>query len=91
MGVVKALDSMDARAKGEAPVRTNARSRPDLWLFLSLMLAILLQSFLDHGDVRRLILAGLMFVPSILSIVRLAQIKGWVWQSMVLPSVCLIS
>jgi hypothetical protein len=32
--------------------------------------AILLQPALDHGDVRRLILAGLMFVPVILSTVR---------------------
>ena len=39
-----------------AGIPAKAQSRPDLWLLLSLLSAILLQPILDHGDVRRLIL-----------------------------------
>ena len=41
---------------------------------------------LDHGDIRRLILALIMFVPVILTTVRMSQIKAWVWPSVVLMS-----
>jgi len=61
-----------------------AKSRPDLSLLLSLLLAILLYPVLDHGDVRRLFLGALMFVPVILSTIRLSQIKGWLWRSSLL-------
>ena len=40
--------------------------RPDLLLLLSLLLVILMYPVLDHGDVRRLILGALMFVPVLL-------------------------
>ena len=49
--------------------------RPDLLLLLSLLLVILLNPVLDHGRWRRLVLGALMFIPVILSTVRLAQIK----------------
>jgi len=35
----------------------------DLFLLLSLLLVILPYPFLDRGDVRRLVLGGLMFAP----------------------------
>ncbi len=62
----------------------KAQSRPDLFLLLSLLLVILIYPVLDHGDFRRLILGGLMFVPVILATVRLSKIKGWVWPSVLL-------
>ena len=66
------------------------RSRPDLLLLLSLLLAILLTPVLDHGDWRRLVLAAVFFIPVILSVVRLAQIKVWVWPSVLLMLVNVI-
>ena len=65
----------------------KAQSRPDLLLLLSLLLVILMQPALDHGDVRRLFLVGLTFVPVLLATVRLSQIKGWVWPSILLALV----
>jgi len=59
----------------------KAQTRPDLLLLLSLLLVILIHPLLDHGDFRRLVLGGLMFVPLILATVRLSLIKGWVWPS----------
>ena len=49
--------------------------RPDRLLLLSLLLVILLNPVLDHGDWRRLVLSALMFMPVVLSTVRLAQIR----------------
>jgi len=49
--------------------------RPDLLLLLSLLLVILLNPVLDHGGWRRLVLGALMFIPVILSTVRLSQIR----------------
>lgn len=63
---------------------TRAQTRPDLLLLLSLLLVILVHPALDHGDFRRLILSGLMFVPVILATVRLAEIKATVWASVLL-------
>jgi hypothetical protein len=65
-------------------MQTNLQSRPDLLLLLSLLLAILLTPVLDQGDWSRLALAGVTFIPVVLSIVRLAQIKEWVWPSVLL-------
>jgi hypothetical protein len=62
----------------------KAQSRPDLLLLLSLLSIILVYPLLDHGELRRLLLAVLMFVPIILASVRLSQIKGWVWPSVLL-------
>ena len=61
-----------------------APSRPDLLLCLSLLLAIFLTPVLDHGHWRRLVLAGVMYVPVVVSVLRLAQIKVWLWPSVLL-------
>jgi hypothetical protein len=53
--------------------------RPDLLLLLSILLVILLNPVLDHGDWRRLVLAALVWVPVILSTVRLSQIRVRMW------------
>jgi len=39
---------------------------------------------LDHGDLRRLILLALTFVPVILSTITLSQKKQWLWPSLLL-------
>jgi hypothetical protein len=52
-----------------------------LSLLLSLLLAILLTPVLDRDGWRRLVLAGVTFIPVIISTVRLSQIKSWVWPS----------
>jgi len=51
---------------------------------LSLLLVIVLHPILDHGHVRRLILGGLLFVPIVLSTIRLSQIKRRLWPFVVL-------
>ena len=62
----------------------KAKSRPDLLLLLSLLLLILLYPVLDQGEVRRSILGVLLFVPVILATVRLSELKGRVWPSVLL-------
>ena len=54
------------------------QDRRDLFLLLSLLLVILLYPLLDHDDVQRLVIGGLMLAPLLLATVRVAQIKGWV-------------
>jgi hypothetical protein len=68
----------------------RAQSRPDLLLLISLLLLIFLYPVLDHGDVRRVIVAGLTFLPVILSTIRLSQAKSWMWPSVLLMLVILI-
>jgi hypothetical protein len=58
---------------------TQAQLRWDVLLFLSLLLLILLYPVLDHGDIRRIILGIVLFVPVILTTVRMSQVKAWVW------------
>jgi len=53
--------------------------RSDSLLLLSLLLVILWNPVLDHGDWRRLMLAALIFIPVMLSTVRLSQIKVRMW------------
>jgi hypothetical protein len=65
-------------------MQTKLHSRPDLLLLLSLLLAILLTPELDRDGWRRLVLAGVTFIPVIVSTVRLSQIKLWVWPSVLL-------
>ena len=65
-------------------MHAKLQSRPDLLLLLSLLLAILLTPVLDQGNWGQLVLAAVMFIPVIISIVRLSQIKGWVWLSVLL-------
>jgi hypothetical protein len=65
-------------------MNAKLQSRPDLLLLLSLLLAMLLTPVLNQDDWRRLVLAAVTFIPIILSIVRLSQIKKWVWPSVLL-------
>ena len=65
----------------------KTRSAPDLLLLLSLFSVILLNPILDHGDFRRLILAGLTFIPVIIATLRLSQKRLWVWPSILLMSI----
>jgi hypothetical protein len=65
-------------------LNAKIQSRPDLLLLLSLLLAILLTPVLNRVSWSRLILAAVTFVPIVLSIVRLSQIKRWVWPSVLL-------
>lgn len=60
------------------------RSQTDLFLLLSLLLLILIHPFLDHDDLRRSILAGLIFVPVLLATIRLSKKRVWVWPSFLL-------
>lgn len=64
----------------------QAQSRWDLFLVLSLLLVIVMYPVLDHGDLRRLILGVLFFVPVIVATVRASEIKVWVWPSVLLMS-----
>jgi len=61
-----------------------ARSRPDLLLLISLLVVILAHPALDHGSLRRLILAVLTLIPVVLATLRLVQKKHWVVPSVVL-------
>jgi Ion channel len=63
----------------------------DLSLLLSLLLVILLYPFLDRGEVRRLVLGGLMFAPLLLATVRMAQIKVWVFPTILLMGAVVVS
>jgi hypothetical protein len=65
-------------------MQTKFQSRPDLLLLLSLLLAIVLTPVLDRDGWRRLVLAGVTFIPVIVSTVRLSQIKLWVWPTVLL-------
>jgi hypothetical protein len=67
-------------------MQTKLSSRPDLLLLIALLLAILLTPVLDHGDWGRLILGAVMFIPVIISVVRLSQTKGWIWPSVLLAT-----
>jgi hypothetical protein len=65
-------------------MRQFVQARRDVFLLLSLLLVILLYPLLDHGDVQRMVLGGLMFAPLLLATIRMAQIKGWVWPAVLL-------
>ena len=58
--------------------------RSDSLLLLSLLLVILLNPVLDHGDWRRLVLGALIFILVILSTVRLSQIRVRMWPAVLL-------
>ena len=66
------------------PLNAKVQSRPDLLLLLSLLAAILLTPVLNQDNWRRLVLVAVTFIPIVLSIVRLSQIKRWVWPSVLL-------
>jgi hypothetical protein len=65
-------------------VNANRQLRPDWLLLLSLLAAILLTPVLSQGNRSRVALAAVTFIPVVLSTVRLSQIKGWVWPSILL-------
>jgi Ion channel len=65
-------------------MQAKLQSRPDLLLLLSLLLAILLTPVLDRGNWSRLVLAAVTFIPVVVAMIRLAQIKVWVWPSVLL-------
>jgi len=65
-------------------LNAKVQSRPDLLLLLSLLLAILLTPVLNQDNWRRLVLVAVTFIPIVLSIVRLSQIKRWMWPSLLL-------
>ena len=60
-------------------LNAKLQSRPDFLLLLSLLLAVLLTPALNQDNWRRLLLAAVTFIPIVLSIVRLSQIKRRVW------------
>src|SRR5258705_12326990 len=72
-------------------MRHSSQAWRDLVLLLSLLLVILLYPFLDRGEVRRLVLGGLMFAPLLLATVRMAQIKAWVFPTMLLVGAAVVS
>jgi Ion channel len=84
MTVAKVWRVYDNNPPMIAPVRTKAAHWRDLSLLLSLVMVVLLDPVLDHGEMTRVILGALIFVPLILATVRLSQIKGWVWPSLAL-------
>lgn len=65
-------------------MQPKLQSRPDLFLLLSLLLAILLTPVLDRNGWPRLVLAGVTFIPVILSTFKLSQVKCWARPSVVL-------
>ena len=72
-------------------MRHSSQAWRDLFLLVSLLLVILLYPLLDRGEVRRLVLGGLMFAPLLLATVRMAQIKIWVWPTILLMGAVVIS
>src|ERR1700747_918234 len=72
-------------------MRHSSQAWRDLFLLMSLLLVILLYPFLDRGEVRRLVLGGLMFAPLLLATVRMAQIKVWVFPTILLIGAVVVS
>jgi hypothetical protein len=66
-------------------------SMADLFLLVSLLLVIVLYPLLDRGEVRRLVLGGLMFAPLLLATVRMVQTKAWVRPAVLLITAVIIS
>jgi hypothetical protein len=65
-------------------MQEQTQTRWDLFLLLSLLLVIVIYPVLDHGELRRMILGVLFFVPVIAATVRASEIKVWVWPSVLL-------
>ena len=72
-------------------MRHSSQTWRDLFLLLSLLLLILLYPFLDRGEVRRLVLGGLMFAPLLLATVRMAKIKVWMWPTILLMGAVVVA
>jgi len=73
--------------KAKLQMQEKAQSRWDLFLLLSLLLVIVIYPVLDHGDLRRLILGVLFFMPVIAVTIRISQLRVWVWPSVLSMSV----
>ena len=69
----------------------KAQSQPDLLLLLSLVLVIVMYPVLDHGDVRRVILGVLMFVPLLVATIKLSATKTLLWPTVLLMAVTITS
>jgi len=67
-------------------IARKAASVPDRLLLLSLLSIILLNPILDHGDLRRLLLTALTFVPVIIATIRLSEKRHWLWPAVLLMS-----
>ena len=67
------------------------QDRRDIFPLLSLLLVILLYPLLNHDDVQRLVLGGLMFGPLLLATVKMAQIEGWLWPAILLMTRAVVS
>jgi len=65
-------------------MQEEIRSQTDLLLLLSVLLVIVMYPLLDHDDLRRLILAVLIFVPVLLATIRLSKKRAWLWPSVLL-------
>jgi len=68
----------------------QVQNRLESFLLLSLVLVILMYPILDHGDLRRVILGTLVFLPVVLATIRMAKTKAWVWPSLLSMSGVLI-
>ena len=65
-------------------MQARFQGRPDLLLLLSLLFAILLTPVLDRDGWRRMVLVAVTFIPVVISVIRLSQIKIWLWPSVLL-------
>ena len=84
---------MTAKAQvvtGLGIMRLEGQDRPDLLLLLSLVAVILVHPALDHGDLRRLALGALTFVPVLIATFRLSGMKGWLRPAILLMSSALV-
>jgi Ion channel len=70
-------------------MRHSSRALRNLFLLLSLLLDIVLYPMLNRGEVRRLVLEGLMFSPFHWAAVRMAQV--WVWPIILSVAAVMIS
>ena len=87
---VNAFMPPSAHSVRQVAIVRKAASAPDLLLLLSLLLLILLSPVLDRGDLRRLILTALTFIPVILATIQLAEKRHWLWPSLLLASLALV-
>ena len=72
-------------------MRHSSQAWRDIFLLLSLLLVIMLYPLLDRGEVRRLVLGGLIFAPLLLATIRMVQIKVWVWPAVLLITAVIVS
>jgi hypothetical protein len=75
-----------AETVDSAPAAQKSSSVADRLLVLSLLAVILLNPLLDRGDLRRLLLSALTFIPVVISTIQLSEKKHWLWPSILLMS-----